>query len=146
MRAWRRCRAAFTDLSGDGARLYGGRWNTPGRPLVYMAETAALALLEVRVHLDVPLDLLVGDHVLVEIDLVELEIETVAELPSGPTAFGDAWLAEARTPVLRVPSVIVPESANLLLNPRHPAAAAASVAGTRPFHFDPRLWSRSEGE
>lgn len=145
MKAWRLCRAAFTDLSGEGARLFGGRWNSPGRPLVYMAETAALAILEVRVHLDVPLELLVGDYVLVEIGLPDLDIESVAQLPSDPTGFGDAWLAEARTSVLRVPSVIVPESANLLLNPRHPAAHAASVTRTRPFQFDPRLWNRSEG-
>jgi len=55
--AWRLCRAPFADLSGEGARLYGGRWNSSGRAMVYAAGDAALAVLEVRVHLDLPPDL-----------------------------------------------------------------------------------------
>ena len=65
---WRICRRPFADLSGEGARLYGGRWNAPGRPLIYAAETAALAVLEVRVHLDLDWDMLPDDYVLVAID------------------------------------------------------------------------------
>jgi RES domain-containing protein len=140
MLAWRLCRAPYADLSGEGARRYGGRWNAPGRPLVYLASTAALAVLEVRVHLDLPPELLPDDYVLVTVDLDRLPVEDVAELPADPTAFGETWLAEARTPVLRVPSVIVPETPNLLLNPVHKAASAARIAATRPFTFDPRLW------
>lgn len=140
MRAWRLCREPFVDLSGDGARLYGGRWNAPGRPLVYAASSAALAVLEVRVHLDLPVDLIPEDYVLLEIDLDGLAVETVAALPEDPRAFGDRWLAERRTPVLEVPSAIVPESANRLLNPAHPEAAGARIVGERRFAFDPRLW------
>ena len=58
MLAWRLCRAPFTDLTGEGARRYGRRWNRPGRPMVYAASSAALAVLEIRVHLDLPPELL----------------------------------------------------------------------------------------
>jgi RES domain-containing protein len=138
--AWRLCREPYADLSGDGARRYGGRWNSPGRPLVYAAATAALTVLEVRVHLDLPPDLLPEDSMLLTIDLDDLVTETITELPADPRAFGDAWLAAVRTPVLCVPSTIVPESPNLLLNPRHPAAGAARISGQRRFTFDRRLW------
>ena len=141
MLAWRLCRAPYAGLNGEGARLYGGRWNTHGHPMVYMASTAALAVLEVRVHLDLPLELLPDDYVLVTIDADGLPIEQVADPPTDPSAFGDAWLGERRTPVLQVPSSIVPESPNLLLNPLHPDSMAARIIGTRPFGFDPRLWS-----
>ncbi len=99
-------------------------------------------MLEVLVHLDLPPELLPDDFVLVTIDLGSLVVEEVARVPAVPQAFGDAWLREQRTLVLLVPSVIVPESPNLLLNPAHPAAVGARIAKTRPFEFDRRLWLR----
>lgn len=140
MIAWRISRAPFADLSGTGARLYGGRWNSPGRALIYAAETAALAVLEVRVHLDLTPDLLPDDYVLTGIAIDDPDIETLDTLPEAPQAFGDAWLAEARSPVLRVPSFIVPESFNLLISPAHPQAAGVKLTSQRPFRFDARLW------
>jgi RES domain-containing protein len=140
MLAWRLCREAFADLRGEGARIYGGRWNSLGQPLVYAASTAALAVLEVRVHLDLPPELLPDDYVLVTIDLNDLPVEEVARTPAAPQAFGDAWIRDQRTPILRVPSVIVPESPNLLLNPAHPAGVGATIVGKRRFGFDRRLW------
>jgi Uncharacterized conserved protein len=140
MLAWRLCRDAFADLGGEGARLYGGRWNRAGRPLVYAASTAALAVLEVRVHLDIPPDLVPDDYVLLTIDLGELSVETLSAVPEDPQAFGEEWLRAQRTPVLQVPSAIVPESTNLLLNPAHPQAGAARIVNSRPFDFDRRLW------
>ncbi|WP_029074063.1 RES family NAD+ phosphorylase [Kaistia adipata] len=144
MIAWRISRAPFADLSGTGARLYGGRWNSPGRAMVYAAETAALAVLEVRVHLDLTPDLLPDDYVLSAIECGDLAIETLAALPDDPQALGDDWLAAARTPILSVPSIIVPESRNLLLNPAHPDAATLAIASTRPFRFDERLWQAGD--
>lgn len=138
--AWRLCRAPFADLSGQGAALYGGRWNSPGTPLVYLAANAALALLEVRVHLDLPPDLLPDDYVLLAVGLDGLRSERLETLPEQPRAFGDRWLAEGRTALLDVPSALVPESRNLLLNPRHPEAAQARILHQRRFAFDPRLW------
>jgi RES domain-containing protein len=61
-------------------------------------------------------------------------------MPAIPEDYGDVWLREQRTPVLKVPSAIIPESSNLLLNPNHPAATEARVTETRRFEFDPRLW------
>lgn len=140
MLAWRLVRAPFADLSGEGARAYGGRWNSPGRPMLYTADSAALAVLEVRVHLDLPPELVPDDYVLVTIDLAELPVETVASIPDDAREFGDAWLRDQRSPVLRVPSFIVPESSNFLVNPIHPLATAAQVTQTREFAFDRRLW------
>jgi len=140
MRLWRICRAAHADLSGEGARLYGGRWNTPGRPVVYTAENAALAVLEVRVHLDLPLDLLPDDYVLLAIETGDAAVEIAETLPDDPAAFGNAWLSEGRTPLLSVPSIIVPESRNVLVNPLHPDTARTGIAATRPFRFDERLY------
>lgn len=138
--AWRLCRRRFADLTGHGARLYGGRWNGPGRPVLYLASTAALCVLEVRVHLDLPFDLLPDDYVLMTVDLDGLEIERAPDDVREPADFGDRWLGEARTPLLEVPSAIVTESANLLLNPIHPAAARVRIETMRPFTFDARLW------
>ena len=138
--AWRICRRPFADLSGEGARILGGRWNSPGLAVVYASETAALAVLEVRVHLDLDWSLLPADYVLMTIDLDEAPIERIDAFPRNTVAFGDAWLASGRSTVLSVPSAIVPESRNLLLNPAHPSAKRLSVAATRPFAFDDRLW------
>ena len=140
MLVWRLCREPYADLGGEGARLYGGRWNSPGRPLIYTASTAALAVLEIRVHLDLPPELLPDDYVLVTIEASDLEIEDVTFMPADQRVFGDTWIREQRTPVLRVPSVIVPENKNVLVNPSHPAAVGVHIVETRRFEFDRRLW------
>lgn len=149
MRAYRICRVAYRALDGEGARLYGGRWNTPGRPVVYTATTLALAALEYLVHVDVadvPTDL-----VALTLDVPDdVDVETVdpATLPEGwqqvtepmvCTAIGDAWLRTGRSLALRVPSAPVPEESNLLLDPRHPDASRVRVVAERAFFFDPRL-------
>jgi RES domain-containing protein len=107
--------------------------------MVYAADHPALAVLEVRVHLDLPPDLLPADYVLMRL-LLPAPPETIHALPENPREAGDAWLAQARSPVLRVPSVLVPAAGNLLLNPAHPGAAAARIESIEPFAFDPRLW------
>jgi RES domain-containing protein len=139
--AWRLCRAPYATLDGDGARRFGGRWNSPGRPVVYLAEHPALALVEVLVHLDLVPDSLPDDYVMLRAALPDdPPPEQVG--PQGaadPRAFGDAWLARRAVPVLRVPSVLVPQAANLLLDPLHPAARAARIVAVEPFRFDPRL-------
>jgi RES domain-containing protein len=138
--AWRLCRAPYTDLLGDGARRFGGRWNSPGWPVVYVASNPALAVLEARVHLDLPPELLPDGHVLATVDLGDLSVEDLSQMPAAPRTLSDTWLQEQRTPVLRVPSAIVPESPNLLINPAHPAASTGRVLDARRFTFDPRLW------
>ena len=140
MRVWRICRRQFADLSGEGARVYGGRWNSPGRQVVYTAEDAALTVLEVRVNLDLAWDVLPDDYVLMGIDLPDGPVEEMTQLPEKAKSAGDAWLASRRSAVLKVPSVIVPESANILINVPHPGAAAIRVGSIRSFSFDERLW------
>jgi len=137
---WRLCRRPYADLSGEGAARYGGRWNSPGNRIVYTASSAALAVLEVRVHLDLPFELLPEDYVLVEIDLGTLAVEAAKTPAINPQIFGDTWIKQARTPVLQVPSVIVPEP-NFLFNPLHAEAGRAKIISIKPFTFDARLWT-----
>ncbi len=109
--------------------------------MVYAAGDASLAVLEVRVRLDLPPDLIPDDYVLIKLDLSGLAVEELAVLPADPRAFGDRWLEQRRSPVLRVPSFIVPDASNLLLDPTHPETADAKIVSTKPFAFDPRLWA-----
>lgn len=139
MRLWRVARAAFADLGGEGARLYGGRWNSPGRPVVYAAENPALAMLEVPVHLDLAPELIPDDYVLIEIETGAASISENG-MAGEPRALGDAWLGAGAAALLKVPSFIAPRSANVLINPRHRDAASIVVVGTQPFDFDRRLW------
>jgi RES domain-containing protein len=104
MIGWRLCRRPHADLDGEGARPFGGRWNSSGRPVVYLAEHPALATLEVRVHLDLPLDLLPADYVLVQVRLPDTPMVLAAT--DATTASGDAWLSEAASPTVRVASVL----------------------------------------
>jgi RES domain-containing protein len=138
------------DLSGKGAEISGGRWNRKGRPVVYSASTIALAALETTVHLnadDLPLNRFV---VCLEVPPDLWAARTVREatgLPVGWTArpegkvsldMGDAWLASEASALLAVPSVIVPEEDNVLVNPRHPDATRLRAFKLRPWFFDPR--------
>lgn len=152
--AWRITRAAHADLSGEGARRYGGRWNSPGRAVVYLSENAALPALEAVVHLDIDRDLLPDDYVLMRVDLTPLAADGEGWVEAGPDSLppdpdcrriGDDWLIGGRKPVLSVPSVIVPECRNLLLNPTHPLAARIAEPATRRFAFDARLLDRPAG-
>ncbi len=135
------------DLSGTGARLYGGRWNSVGKPVVYLAGSQSLALLEVLVHL--PPALVPADFVVVTFetpdDVTNINIEI---LPTGwnrypePISlryYGDAFIAENKHLLLKVPSAVVPQEYNYLLNPRHPRASKVKIISREPFNFDRRL-------
>ena len=126
---WRICRRPFADLSGDGARLYGGRWNTPGRPLIYAAETAALAVLEVRVHLDLDWDMLPDDYVLVAIDPAAIVAETIHEPPDDPQTIGDAWI---EFPAIRTPACPFMDRARIQQCPYQSGSPGCSINSTRP--------------
>jgi RES domain-containing protein len=140
---WQICREHQADLTGKLA-VEGERWNSPGQPVVYLSDHPALAALELRAHLDMPYDELVHDHVLMRVALPG-DIEELEEIPKDPRAHGDAWLRELRSAVLRVPSVVVREARNLLLNPRHPLAGRARIESCTPFRFDRRLWGGTGG-
>lgn len=152
MHVYRLTRAPHADLSGDGARLYGGRWNSAGTPAVYAAASRALAALEYLVHLDVedaPDDLVlltiaVPDglpETVVAPEALAAEATGWAAVADHPACrhAGDAWLAAGATLALRVPAAPVPEEQNVVLNPRHPAMRDVRVVARRPFAYDPRL-------
>jgi RES domain-containing protein len=146
MELWRLCRRPYADLTGEGARRRGGRWNSPGRAVVYLAEHPALAALELRVHLDLPFELLPADFVLMRVALPDAVIGRQDTIPPVTVATGDTWLTDARSAALRVPSVLIPHAWNVLLNPRHPDAEQARIVTIEPFGFDPRLWEPLAGE
>lgn len=142
------------DLSGIGAKITGGRWNDIGVALVYAATSRALACLETVVHLNsggLPLN-----RYLVEINVPDdllsaAEVATTDDLavgwdaePAGRVSisFGSEWAASVRSALMLVPSVIVSEENNLLINPGHPDAARISARKVRRWTYDPRLVCR----
>jgi RES domain-containing protein len=147
--AWRLSREAHQPLDGEGARLNGGRWNSEGVSIVYTSTTLALAALEYLAHVDpedVPDDL-VGMQIQIPEGVLEQRVHTSDhpvdwnEVPEHPACvrIGDRWVASASTPILRVPSAIVPEEENVLINPNHPDSGRIAVVHIRGFGFDPRL-------
>ena len=98
-------------------------------------------MLQVRVHLDLDWDTLPDDYVLFAIDAAAIVAETIHEPPDDPRAIGDARIESQRSALLRVPSGIVPESYNVLINPTHPDGLSMQLGPVRPFRFDQRLWA-----
>ena len=147
---WRLSRRPYADLSGRGGELADGRWHTRGRPVVYCAGSPALAALEVRGHLDLPLDLVPDDYVLMQIEAPDgLAVRTIgpSDLPTGWRSredlcrpIGDAWLAEGSTALMSVPSAIVEVERNILLNPTHRDCVQISLKEIMPFAWDERLF------
>ena len=134
----------YADLSGFGGLKFSGRWHTCGRPVIYAAEHPAGAMTEMLVHFareDLP-----DAFQLIEIDLDDAALmETAAPEPGWrdseaiTRAIGDAWLADRRSLALRVPSALVPQAWNVLLNPAHSEAAKMRVAALHPVPVDPRF-------
>ncbi len=139
------------DLTGKGAEITGGRWNRKGTALLYTATSRALACLETFVHLNaggLPLN-----RYLVAIDIDDnlwsaMKVETPTTLPVGWDAepasltsidVGTAWARASTALLLSVPSVIVPEEANILINTRHPDVARIRATKLRKWLYDPRL-------
>ena len=143
MIAYRLCKAVHSALDGEGARLWGGRWNSAGRPMGYAAASPSLALLEVLVHLDLPAELLPDDLRLLTIDIPD--DVAMHLLDPSPTedddcrAAGDAFLDAGNALTLLVTSVIVPQERNVLLNVRHTDMTRVTVQERAPFQLDPRL-------
>ncbi|MBV9301484.1 MAG: RES family NAD+ phosphorylase [Acidobacteriaceae bacterium] len=134
------------DLGGTGGLRSPGRWHHAGQPIVYLAESAAGALLEVCVHTsanDVP-----PDFTLLKIEAPEVQVQAIKcdGLPAGWQSqleltrdLGTAWLQKKDTALLRVPSAIVPETVNFLLNPTHPDAKKFRIVEALLYPFDVRL-------
>ncbi len=136
------------DLSGAGAKTSGGRWNKPGVPVVYASETRALACLETIVHLGgggLPLNrylvaVAVPKAVWSNAERYDPSVGWDAEPAARVSiAAGTDWLQSGRSALLLVPSVVVPEELNILINPCHPACASIKAAKVRKWLYDPRL-------
>ena len=151
MHVWRLTRAVFAEapFDGVGPARGGGRWNNRGTYVAYAASSRSLAILEVLVHID--RELAPHDFVFIEAELPDDAVEQLdaSALPPSwrseppPPALreiGDAWVRAARPLALRVPSVVVPEEENLLINPGHPRFEELVVGTPRPAVLDPRLW------
>lgn len=140
-------RFAATAFSGEGARLYGGRWNSKGVPVVYTAGSQSLAVLEMLVQ-DDPLR---ARYIVIPATLpkaLKVERLTDEQLPAGwrdiavrdlTQALGDEWLKRGSSAVLAVPSAVIPAETNYLINPLHPAFGKIEIGAPQDFLTDPRL-------
>lgn len=144
------------DLSGEGAKKTGGRWNKKGTSVVYASESIALACLETLVHInfdDLPLN-----RYLVQID-IPTEVWAAAKkvtpktagtgwdaLPAGMVSinYGDAWCCSNASAVLLVPSVVISHEFNVLINPLHQDARLIRAKKVEAFHYDSRLLKNNQ--
>jgi len=149
--AWRIDRPRRNAFSGEGARRFGGRWNSPGIAVVYLSEHQSLAALEIFVHVQplIPRDKYLAyfvewDEALMEkLSSKKLPPDWRASPPGAATMrIGDQWVREARSVVLAVPSAIVPAERNFLLNPAHPDFRKVRQHKPVEFAFDARLVGR----
>jgi RES domain-containing protein len=140
---------AASAFDGEGARLFGGRWNSVGTSMVYTAGSRSLAILEVLVHLNN--DFLIPAFSCIEVncsnDLV-IDINDIADLPadwaSSPPPeelkkIGDGWIANSSSVVLAVPSAVVPAEFNYLINPAHEDFDRLEIKKPQTLALDPRL-------
>jgi RES domain-containing protein len=147
---WRivKSRHASTAFDGEGARLYGGRWNSPGTRMVYTSSTISLAVLEILIHLQEAS--LLSSYSLISASFDDAFVERLdhSVLPDGWRAYpapselqriGDEWVRSQRSAVLEVPSVIVERESNYLLTPAHPDFSSVVIGEPEPFTFDVRL-------
>ena len=154
LRLWRICAKVHADgaFSGEGAYRFGGRWNPPGATLVYASTTLSFAALELYVNVepeDVPsafvsIEAQVPDKISMQtIDAKSLPAAW-RRCPAPPAlqAIGLRWLERNQTLLLNVPSVVIPEERNILINPLHPEFSRLTMQAPKPFSFDPRTWTR----
>ncbi len=153
MQLWRLVKTKYvsTALDGEGSRLYGGRWTSPGTPAIYASDNPALAVLEVLVHLQNGSVLPAYSLIAATVPDALLESLTTSSLPpswnSSPVppevqAIGDAWIRSGRSLGLRVPSAVVQESVNVLVNPAHRQFAQFRIDSIKRFDFDHRLLTK----
>lgn len=152
MLAWRLCRERYAKLDGVGAAKVGGRWNPVGLTMVYMSESDALAVLEVRVHLRryIP-----DAYVFATADIPDYLIQRVEKhtiLPADwrdnlgwSQSIGTKFVNESWSAALSVPSRIVPDARNILLNPAHSSFSEIIAQPLKNFEWDERLWEQAKG-
>ncbi len=150
MRVWRICLRRYRRFDGEGARLYGGRWNHAGTSLVYTSGSLSLAALELFVHVDI--DIAPSGLIAIPADIPDhlgVDNVEVANLPRNWRAYpapealkgiATEWINKASTAVLGVPSAVIPSEWNYLLNPRHADFGRIRIQNSLPFEFDARMW------
>lgn len=140
-------------FNGEGARLFGGRFNSRGKPIVYSSSALSLAMLELLVHLDrsgplsrhVAMPVILDDSLLRFVDPLELPQDWNApSIPSSTQHLGDRWIQSGASVALAVPSVLLPEGMfgsehNLLINPRHEQVSEIEFGEPQRLSLDARL-------
>jgi RES domain-containing protein len=136
---------------GTGAAIVGGRWNSPGRPVIYGSLSYSCAMLEILAHANIGRIPTTHVYVIAEApDSVSVETHDADSLPAGwdledstvARAFSDQWLRETRAAILVVPSVIARLDANALVNPHHPDTQKLIVSPPEPIIWDKRLFEK----
>ncbi len=147
LRAWRIAGGGHPVFCGEGARRFGGRWNSPGRPAIYCGGSFAICMLERLVYARIG-RLPEGDR-WVAVEIPEAEIETFAPVEPfawwgedvrATRAWGDRWLEERRSLALLVPSAVTRLDNNLVINPEHPAFPGLAPSDPQEVVWDPRLF------
>lgn len=150
VQAWRLVATRWleTAFDGEGARLAGGRWNTRGTAVVYLAGSLSLAALELLVHIDhhralqehyaIPVSF--DERLVLHVDRDDLPEDWLSPGAIPKTqALGDAWIRSNASLLLAVPSAVIPQELNYLFNPKHPQAGSLTIGEPQPFRYDPRL-------
>lgn len=136
-----------TDISGEGARLQGGRWNSKGFPIVYTSPTISLSLLEVVIHSTSYEE--IQTNTLMKLNIPDSFAALLTPLslkpdwrddPDYSRYIGNSFLKSKKLLLLQVPSVIIPEEYNVLINPLHPDSRKIKILSASPFQFDYRLF------
>ena len=154
MNVFRIARSEHNNLTGEGARLYGGRWNSPGTGAVYCSQYCSLAVLEFLVHFKFSLDPPETNILTISFpdDLPVSEIK-ISELPSDWNVYtfnpklqkiGDKWLKGKETLLLKVPSVIIEQEYNYIINPSHKQIGRVKINNKTKFKIDARFASGNE--
>ena len=150
MRFYRIADSRHAPESGEGARLHGGRWNSPGRAVIYACETQTGAMLEKLVHTNGRMPKHQVCVVFEAPDSLKTAILNLKDISGWAAAdmiasrkAGDAWLEMAASAVLLVPSVVFDVERNVLLNPEHPDFRRIRVAGSEPVRWDERLFTET---
>jgi RES domain-containing protein len=149
---WRIVKTKFAGqaFDGEGARRYGGRWNSPGVRMVYTSESLALAALEILAHLGRSRALASYSRCAVHFDAALVTSLDRSLLPADWRAYpapaelqslGNSWITSKTSAVLEVPSALVETESNYLINPLHPDFGSLIIESSEPFDFDPRLVS-----
>jgi len=149
--AWRiiKEKLAANAFDGEGPRLYGSRWSSPGTPIAFASESLSLAILEVLVHLDKSAPLVnyvvftvnFSDALVQDLDVAVLpKYWRSFPVPSETQQIGDSWTTSNSNVLLRVPSVIVPKEYNFLINPMHHEFSKLIISGPEPLDVDKRVF------